>query len=357
MTTIARPRNPLELIVVLPYQLGYHPGPSVVLVVMHDRRLGMLQRHDLPQDPQSARASARHALAVAQREGATGIMLIAYEDDPGESVLLVEALTEAAGSARIDVGHQLLVRGEHVHMSDECGHTVVRRLPRPEDVPAVAPFVHAGVYPLPSRDHLVRGALPERDEERAAAVARARHPLGVPADEEMVLRVWTRLLDPSGEAVAVDDLRDDELLLLATSVLEVDWRDALLAVLCPGTMPLDSLSASHVRLAGRAVARCAWVAEQPGTRHAGHQEDLVAVRMRLAELTRRVPVELTPSLLALMALVAWWTGDGTIAGTCLERALEVDPEHRLADLLLRLLSAGLRPWEVHDLDVARDSAA
>ena len=83
----------------------------------------------------------------------------------------------------------------------------------------------------------------------------------------------------------------------------------------------------------------------------------MVVRLRLAELTRLVPVELSPSLLAIIALVAWWTGDGTIAGTCLERALEVDPHHRLSDLLLRLLSEGLRPWRAHDLGVARGSAA
>lgn len=353
MTTIARPRNPLELAVVLPYQLGYHPGASIVLVVMHGARFGMLQRHDLPADPDDCLHSARHALSVAVREGATSILLIAFEDDAGESVPLAEALTAAADHVALEVGLQLVVRDGHGHLAGQHGPTIVRRLPPPEDVPAVAPFVHAGVYPLPSRDHLVRGALPERDEQRAAAVATARHPSGTPADDEAVAHAWGRVLDPSREALAVADLGDDELHLLAASVLDVDWRDALLAVLCPGTMPCSALSAPHIARARRACSRCTWAG--PGTPRGQHQEDLMAVRLRLGELTRLVPVELTPSLLALTALLAWWTGDGTVAGICLERALEVEPGHRLSDLLLSLLSEGVRPWEL--TGAVPDSAA
>lgn len=355
MTTFARPRNPLELAVLLPYQLGYHPGPSVVLVVMQESRFGMLQRHDLPDDPHDGLAVARHALSVAVREGATSIMLIAFEDDARESAPLVEALVAAADEVAVEVGLQLVVRDGHGHLTGQRAPTIVRRLPRPEDVPAVAPFVHAGVYPLPSRDHLIRGALPARDEHRAAAVAAAGRTSGAP-DDEAVTQVWGRVLDPSAGALAVADLTDDELYLLATSVLDVDWRDALLAVLCPGTISWAALSAPHITRARHASTRCAWT-EGVDAARSGHQDDLMAVRLRLGELTRLVPLELTPSLLTITALLAWWTGDGTVAGTCLERALEVDPGHSLADLLLSLLSEGVRPWERTGLAAVPDPAA
>nr|WP_257910340.1 DUF4192 domain-containing protein [Janibacter limosus] len=210
MTTFARPRNPLELAVLLPYQLGYHPGPSVVPVVMQESRFGMLQRHDLPDDPHDGLAVARHALSVAVREGATSIMLIAFEDDARESAPLVEALVAAADEVAVEVGLQLVVRDGHGHLTGQRGPTIVRPLPPPEDVPAVAPFVHAGVYPLPSRDHLIRGALPARDEHRAAAVAAAGRTSGAP-DDKAVTQVWGRVLDPSAGALAVADLTDDEL--------------------------------------------------------------------------------------------------------------------------------------------------
>src|SRR5690606_18130910 len=90
MTTTVRPRNPAELAVVLPYQLGYHPGPSVVVTVLHDRRLGLVQRHDLLTDPEDCRGAAGQAMAIAARESATAVMVIAHEDRAGESAPLSE---------------------------------------------------------------------------------------------------------------------------------------------------------------------------------------------------------------------------------------------------------------------------
>jgi len=47
--------------------------------------------------------------------------------------------------------------------------------------------------------------------------------------------------------------------------------------------------------------------------------------------------------LTLLALLAWWLGDGVRAAVLTERALAHDPAHRLAELLDRALAVGLRP--------------
>jgi len=47
--------------------------------------------------------------------------------------------------------------------------------------------------------------------------------------------------------------------------------------------------------------------------------------------------------LTLLALLAWWQADGTRAGVLLDRALEADPAHRLAQLLNDALAGGLAP--------------
>ena len=47
--------------------------------------------------------------------------------------------------------------------------------------------------------------------------------------------------------------------------------------------------------------------------------------------------------LTLLALLAWWVGDGATANCWLDRANEVDPGYRLADLLGTAVSAGLPP--------------
>lgn len=351
MTTTARPRDAAELAVLLPYQLGYHPGPSVCLTLMHGRRLGMIQRHDLSVDPRACRDTAQEAVAIAAREGATSVLLMAFEDDEGESLPLRVAMTSAALEVEIPVHEQLVVRDGRCSSPDgDARDRSWRVLPRPEDVPAIAHFVQAGVCPLPSRDHLVRGVLPERDEVRAAAVSTASSPLGVRRTVEDLVLVWARLLDPSHDARGVEEMTDADLLLLASSLQDIDWRDALMAVLCPGALPLTAVAGRDIDRALLAGAWCPWVVGDdalgdPDLSDAGeHHDDVRAVRNRLVDLTRLVPIDLAPPVLTCVAHLAWWSGDGTVAGICLERALQIDPDYRLAGLMLQLLAHGVRPW-------------
>ena len=347
MTQIVRPRDAAELAVLMPYQLGFHPGPSVCLTLMRERRLGLLQRHDLVAEPDVARRVAAEAVAIALREGASSVLLMAFEDDEGQSLALRAAMTAAALEAGLPVHQHLVVRDGHCHTVDGPGAGRALRLPRPEDVPAVAPFVEAGVCPVPSRDHLVRGVLAERDETRAAAVAVAASPLGVRPRVPEIATAWTRLLDPDAGARPVGDLADRDLLVIARSLQLVPWRDALLAVLCPGTMPLTGVDEHWISLALEVTRWCPWVLgdDELVPEVGEHHDGVLAVRTRLLELARLVPAELTPPLLTCAAHLAWWTGDGTVTGVCLERALQVDPDYRLAELMLELLSHGVRPWE------------
>ena len=47
--------------------------------------------------------------------------------------------------------------------------------------------------------------------------------------------------------------------------------------------------------------------------------------------------------LTLLAVLAWWEGDGARAGVLLDRALAADPAHRLALLVDEALRAGMPP--------------
>jgi hypothetical protein len=64
---------------------------------------------------------------------------------------------------------------------------------------------------------------------------------------------------------------------------------------------------------------------------------------RLAMVCRAAPPELSPGPLTLLAHVVWWLGDGALARTALDRALEVDPDYRLATLLARMVDVAARP--------------
>lgn len=340
MTTTVRPRTPAELAVLLPYQLGYHPGPSVVITVLSGRRLGLLQRHDLLADPDDCERAAARALGIVSREGATGLLVIAFEDDEGSSTPLREAMLTAAGSSGVRVQEHLVVRDGRWYAPDcheACCPEEGLALPRPADVPAVAAFVHAGVAPLRSRDDLVAEVLPDRDEDRAARVGHhlevlLRLALGRGSIVERGDRLrdtWRTLLDTGPAAARVADLPDSLLARAAWSLADVSWRDALMSALCPGTMG----ESPDLDLALSAV---------PGD----VTEELHTVRSRLVELSRLVPEEVVPPVLTLVGHLAWWSGDGTVAAIALERALDLDPSYRLAGLMNDLLSSGVRPWSL-----------
>lgn len=369
MTTTVRPRTPAELAVIVPYQLGFHPGPSVILTVLRGRRLGMIQRHDLRSDPLECAQLAEQALGIVAREGATGLVVIAFEDDEGGSAPLGDAMLAAADRHAVAVQEHVVVRGGRwfaPDCRDACCPEEGLPLPRPEDVPAVAAFVHAGVAPLPSRQDLVGGLLPERDEVRAARVrchlevlfgfARGRGRL-LERDDRLV-SAWRALLDPDPAATPVADLPDGIIATAGWSLEDVRWRDALLTSLCPGSTSVQVHQGTDADLARSVVQGCPWV-PAPGAEpedgadptaslaaREGAEDELVRVRSRLVELTRLLPEEVAPPALTLVAHLAWWSGDGTAAGILLDRVLEIDPAYRLARLMSDLLSAGIRPWTV-----------
>lgn len=370
MTTTVRPRSPAELAVLVPYQLGYHPGPSVVLTVLRDRRLGMLQRHDLLSDPDACRQAAQQALAIIAHEGATALVVIAFEEEGGSSAPLRQAMLAAADEADLPVREHVVVRGGRWSAPDcdePCCPEEGLPLPRPEDVPAVAAFVHAGVAPFASREALVDSVLPPGDVGRAREVDLHLRTLGRGAATETfggaptappwswldcagdVVEGWIRLIDPAPGALPVADLDDAVLARVAASLQDVRWRDLLMGALCPGTMPVGCLDEPGHDLALVAVARCPWTgegAEDTGGVARERAEEVLAVRTRLVDLVRLLPEHAAPPVLTLIAHLGWWAGDGTVAAVCLERTLAVDPGYRLAELMLRLLSAGVRPWEV-----------
>ena len=376
MTSTARPRDPADLAVLVPYQLGYHPGPSVILTVMRGRRLGLLQRHDLHADPTDCAAVAQRALQIVRREDATAVLLLAYEDTAGESAPLRAAMVAAAGESGVPVQEHLLVRDGRWFAPDcheACCPDEGHDLPSAVDVPAVAAFVHAGVAPLPSRQSLVENVLPPRDEARARAVGRRLEALGRDTNRQecidAVVHGWTRVLDPRAGASALSTMGDDELALVTASLADVTWRDALMTVLCPGVMPTTQQESPAIDPALRAAVHCPWVDGRQGSRgqgshgrrveqvggHEDHHELALTVRGRLVELIRLVPAAVSPPVLTLVAHLAWWAGDGTVTGVCLEQALRIDPHYRLADLMLQLLTAGVRPWS--DSDAGADAPA
>jgi hypothetical protein len=61
------------------------------------------------------------------------------------------------------------------------------------------------------------------------------------------------------------------------------------------------------------------------------------------DLTRRSEPALVAPIASLLAWCAWRGGNGVLAGAALERALRVDPQYSLAQMLMDALTQGLAP--------------
>jgi hypothetical protein len=261
-------------------------------------------------------------------------------------------------------------------------------LPEPADTPAVADFVGLEVAPLPSRECLA--SLVAADEavcrEVAAALARPapswpgrskRHPAvgvagwaagaggenGVEKGVEKVgeegveeggdphraavlrlsrLSLWARACDVSVTARPVDELSADGVAELVLSLEDRALRDGLIARLCPQTLPFDKLDEDLADALLTTLPEPAWAGQSGG---GGRTAVLAARRLmtRLQWRARAVPDDRCAPVLTVLASVAWWMGEGSLARVALERALEHAPDYRLAQLLEQLVDHGIRP--------------
>ena len=248
----------------------------------------------------------------------------------------------------------------------------------------MAEFVGIGVAPLPGRGALaalvaadpdragpVAAALAERTAraeraagaERSARAERTARPQGARAERTgkgrglgraahrfEALSAWAVALGLRGtgdDQLTVESLRPDQVALLVDSLRDLELRDALVAWLCPGSLPADCLSPDVVDAVRTCLPRPDTDRRDQGAALAGRRH-----LVRLQHLVRAVPDEHAAAPLTVLANLAWWLGDGALARTCLERALEASPGYRLALLLERMLDLGVRPGG----GVARDDA-
>nr|MBP6526457.1 DUF4192 family protein [Dermatophilaceae bacterium] len=224
------------------------------------------------------------------------------------------------------------------------------------DVVGVAEYVARGRAPLLSRsavDDLVRA-----DPVASTGVAAA-----IGAHEGMPRRrlrrrsasAWAELLRPprtdggARDGGGRDGLSRDGgaqhppptvVADLALGLRDIAWRDAVIAWLAPGVLPLADLQPSAVLLLESTMPSWGGMGfdGEPGE---GSDE----VLRRLVALCRSLPDEAAQEAAALctvVAHVAWASGDGTIARAAIERARHLAPDYRLAALLAKLIDAGIR---------------
>ncbi|MGL5911285.1 MAG: DUF4192 domain-containing protein, partial [Phycicoccus sp.] len=247
MTTTITLRGPGDVAAFLPYQLGYHPTDSVLVVTLVGGVVGMVARVDIPGRHDVGDAAASVVGPVLDRQP-TQVALVGYESDGARSSapLLLELMARL-GDAKVEVVDALVVRAGRFAslLCPEacCDPGAGRPVPAPEDVPAVVEMVMAGRSPLPSRAALDRAV--EADPgvaDEVGCTMRQRALLADSGRRGRSARAWARVLGtqsrPAGSGVRA---RPSDIADAALGLTDVPWRDGLVARLAPGSLPEPEL--------------------------------------------------------------------------------------------------------------------
>jgi Domain of unknown function (DUF4192) len=358
MTADITLRGPGDVLAALPYQLGYHPTESVVLVALHAGRVGLVARCDLPPDD-SVDATVPVLVEPVVRERTDAVVLVGYEREPGSSHPLLLALVEDLERRQVHVLGVDVVRGGRRYSptcSESCCPPEGVPLPDPADVPAVAELVALGRAPLASRE-AVEGLVEAAVGAGTVGELLARRQRAARGD--VAVRAWARVLAPPGErrtGRAAPLPWTPRIVADAASALAVvALRDALVGWLAPGVLPRAVLDPAVVARLERSVPRWAGMGRWGAAGRSGPERQLLLERLLL--LCRSVPDDAPAAAAAVCTVaahVAWADGEGAVAHAALDRALRLEPGYRLARLLAGLVEHGLRmsPAIPHGDDVA-----
>ena len=323
MTDTATPsrvrlRSPGDVLAAVPFLVGHHPHESVVLLCLRPPRdqVRLTMRVDLP-DPGHWPELASMLVGHARRAGADAVVLAVYTEQADLPVdgIVAACRVELAG-AGCELRDALLVRESRwrslLCTDPSCCPPEGRALPAPPPQFA-AEMALEGRAPLADREALERSVAPV-GFLRAAAMAQA-----FAAEEEAL---HARLL--AGTSLA--QLRtESEAAFVAALDSTAEGR------------PVDDRAAARLVLGWTDLsARDAVLARAA-------EPDTSAVRALLVDLARRAQAPYDAAPAAMLAWIAYASGDGALANVAVERALRSDPTYSLAQLVDHALQHGLEP--------------
>lgn len=308
-------RSSADLAAAVPYLIGFHPGHgSIVVIACRDRRIVFAARSDLPALGSPAHhllELTAHLVPVVQRQQPITDLVIVGYGAQGHIDPALHVVGEAFTATGLTVRELLRVTDSRI-FSLTC------------DDPGCCPPQGTAVDSTTS--------LLAVHATVAGLVARP--------DQAAVARRFTNL-DSTGDGIrhATTDAtaRMAALKTAGNSTVYEAGVHAVRGALRQhddGTrLTDDEVAWLTVLLTHRPVRDLAVDLTQPHDQHVTFW----------AEITRRADEPLVPAPATVLALTAWRCGDGVLALMAAERALQVNPDYQLADLLLQTLHAGLPP--------------
>lgn len=313
MTEIIRLSGPGDLLTSLPYSIGFHPKHSILVACLHGMRLGLIQRIDIPPNQHVKQAMAAMMVPLL-REKPTSVLLVGYEDTEGESTFMLDALASKIERTRIEVDAVLMVRNGRWYNAN-CQSSCCP----PEGTPLVlrdavaAEFIAQGANPQESRE-----AVASRLEPTSLTADNVSHLSDESWVDELVELSWTKILTVGSPTL-------QQISHVASSLYCIEFRDALIAHLCPGTLDMSLVSPQMQAILGRLPV--------------APERILID---RLIDMCAKLQDADAAPMATVLGVYAWHKGDGAIARLAVERALRCDPSYRLAQLLERMIDLAVR---------------
>ncbi len=353
---VLRADSPAALLRMVPHLLGFVPEASLVVLGVEPPRdrIRITLRYDLPDPPEAGLVAdvAAHAVAVLSKHRLNAAVVIGYGPEALVTPVAHE-LRDAAWQAGIDLAEFL--RAEHGrYWSYACGDE--------ECCPAAGVPFDAAADPADAAALARIGPVLASRADLADRIA----PLGGIAAESM--RQATRRAEQHVTRL-LGKVRKSARLGAARHMIAAEGLAAVGAMISRyrdgGRFTSDDeIARITVALRDLRVRDDAWARMDPAYAEA---------HLRLwTDVLRRAQPGHAAAPAALLAFVAWQSGDGALANVALDRGLADDPGYSMASLLRQVIAAGappslarlpMTPEEVaasydgaedHDADTGRD---
>jgi Domain of unknown function (DUF4192) len=299
-------REPVDLIAVVPFLLGFHPEQSVVLLTFGTDTFHA--RVDLPTDEDDQVVVVEMLGEVLGRHQVRRAALLLYTEDPWTAATFHDVAVARLVGAGVELVDVLRVGPERFHDAGDV------------DDPGTAYDVKAHAF---TAEQVLEGTVVHHNRAELAATL------------ETVDR-----LEAQEVAAEVDRFAGE---LFPTGAVDVDFAEQARWVqlvvrthVGAGTTPTVAEAARLLLLVALVDVRDVAWAEMTRADAARHVE-------LWRDLLRRSPRDLVPAAASLLAFAAWLDGRGALAWCALDRCVAVDPEYSMADCISGLLAGAAPP--------------